>query len=248
MLPRRPVLCAVAAPVCFAVAIGWSPTALGQQADSQGGSTESVTTSITTLPDVDRSIHDAMQSRSFGEAVKRIEAAIGDGKLGPPDYLRYLQGIALTEDEKFDQALEAFEQLERDHPESSWISRSRFGRANVHVLRREYIRAGEIYQAEAERLLSKGRKDKLAAIYLEFADRYYEGVAADDPSREKKPDFQQAVTYYSEAAKLDTTAKLSQKIAFRIARCQQELEQYLSLIHISEPTRPPVASRMPSSA
>ena len=36
------------------------------------------------------------------------------------------------------------------------------------------------------------------------------------------------------------------KIAYEVVNKQQALD--LSLIHISEPTRPPVASRMPSSA
>ncbi|MFK8114594.1 MAG: tetratricopeptide repeat protein [Rubripirellula sp.] len=179
---------------------------------------------ITSLPEIDPAIHAAMQSRSYLDAVKLIQAAIDDAE--SPDYLRYLQGVALTEAKQYDNALAAFAELEQEHPESQWLSRSRFGRANVHVARRDYIQAGEIYEQEAERLLSRGRKDTLAKIYLEFADRYFDGTPADDPSKALQPDFTQALTYYSEAAKLRPTRQVQQRIAFRIARCHEELKSY----------------------
>ncbi len=180
---------------------------------------------ITSLPVIDMAIHDAMQSRAYGDAVKLIETAIGKDDASAADYLRYLQGVAQTEAKQYDDAISTFEQLEKEHPNSPWISRSRFGRAHVYVLRRQYIEAGEIYGKEAERLLSRDRKDDLAKIYLEFADRYFEGLPADDPTKAKQPDYKQALTYYSEAVKLGPTVALRQKIEFRIARCQEELDQ-----------------------
>ncbi len=225
MLPSMSMMKQASIAMALLLSLGWSIPALSQTNDERAKPKESLASSITSLPNVDRKILDAMQSKSYGEAVKLIETAIGSGNSEHADYLRYLQGIARTEDEKLDQAIETFERLEQEFPESDWISRSRFGRANVYVLRRQYIDAGRIYQQEAERLLSQDRKDKLAQIYLEFADRYYEGVPADDPSKTRKPDYQQALTYYSEAAKLDTTQQLTQQIAFRIARCQEELAQ-----------------------
>ncbi len=186
---------------------------------------EAATVEVTSLPEIDPAIHDAMQSRSYADAVKLIETALADGGVIAPDYLRYLQGIALTEAEKYDDAIKTLEILERDHPDSDWISRSRFGRAHVYVLRRQYIKAGEIYADEAERLLSRDRKDELAEIYLEFADRYFEGLPADDPTGKRQPDYQQSLAYYTEALKLGPTIILRQKIEFRIARCQEEMNQ-----------------------
>ena len=178
---------------------------------------------ITSLPVIDASIHQAMQSRSYDEAIAAIDAQLAADQKSPQDYLLYLKGIALTEAKKYDEAINTFQTLEKQHPDSSWLSRSRFARANVFVLRRQYIDAGAIYQKEAERLLSRDRKDELAGVYLEFADRYFQGVPARDPSQEKKPDYKQALTYYSEAVKLGPTTGLRQKIEFRIARCHQEL-------------------------
>lgn len=178
---------------------------------------------MTALPKIDPTIHDRLQSRDFAGAVTAIDAALGKGDAPAADYLLYLKGRALVELNKVDEALAAYTQIEEKHPKGEWVSRARFGRADVLVRARNYQAAGQVYRAEAERLLSRNRKDQLAAIYLEFADRYFEGVPAKDPSQEKKPDYQQALTYYQEALKLGPTRGLRQKMEFRIARSFQEL-------------------------
>ncbi len=198
-------------------------TAQNPAAEKPAAKADQARPAITSLPAIDARIHQAMQSRSYDEAVAVIDAELAEGKKSPQDYLLYLKGIALTEAEKYDEAIKTFEELQEKHPDSSWFSRSRFACANVYVLRRQYIDAGAIYQKEAERLLSRDRKDELAGVYLEFADRYFQGVPARDPSQQKKPDYKQALTYYSEAVKLGPTIGLRQKIEFRIARCHQEL-------------------------
>ncbi|QDT12981.1 tetratricopeptide repeat protein [Planctomycetes bacterium K23_9] len=182
--------------------------------------------SITSLPSITPAIHNAMQSRAYDDAIKLIQKELADDAVQAPDYLRYLQGIAQTEAKKYDAALATLEKLELDFPQSEWISRARFGRAHVFVMQRQYIDAGAIYQQEAERLLSRGRKDDLAKIYLEFADRYFQGIPAADASQKKEPDYQQALTYYAEAIKLGPTIKLQQQVDFRIARCQEELKNH----------------------
>ena len=83
-----------------------------------------------------------------------------------------------------------------------------------------------IYKAEAKRLLSRDRKDELASVYLEFADRYYEGVPSKDPAKTKKPDFKQALVYYKAASELGPSNQRLQKIHFRIARCHEKLGKH----------------------
>ncbi len=195
-------------------------------ATAQQDQEENSAPSVTTLPSIPAAVHQAMQSRSFDEAVTIIDAAIAKDDQQHKDYLLYLKGLALTESAQLDQAIAAFEQLEKEYPESDWVSRARFGRAGVFVERRQYIDAGKIYRQEAERLLSHQRKDELAAIYLEFADRYYEGLAAADPSQAKQPDYKQALTYYREAVKLKPTLQLLQRLHFRIARCLEETDAH----------------------
>ena len=177
---------------------------------------------ISALPRIPVNIHESMQTANFTGAVKQIDARIASGKAIDKAYLLYLKGIALMQLEQLDAATDVFKKIETDHAESRWVSRARFGQAGILVTQRDYVQAGAIYQKEAERLLSAERRDELVSIYLEFADRYFEGVPAADPSRAKQPDYEQALTYYTEALKPRPSVELRQKIEFRIARCQEE--------------------------
>lgn len=181
------------------------------------------TPEVTQLPVISAQIHDALQFQAFERAVELIDAEIAKPEAKSVDYLLYQKARSLTELKKYAEADTVYKQIEQDHPQSSWVSRARFGQAHLNVLQQNYEAAGKIYQAEAERLLSRDRKDELAQIYLDFADRYFEGVPAKDPSQSKQPDYQQALTYYQEALKLGPTAQLEEKVKFRIASCFDKL-------------------------
>lgn len=177
---------------------------------------------ISALPEVPAAIHSAIQSREFEGAVKLIDAQLQKPKVEVADYLLYLKGRSLTEAGKLDEAAAALNDLEKRFPKSRWISRSRFGRADVLVRQRNYRAAGLIYQAEAQRLLSTDRRDELAGIYLEFADRYFEGNK-DDPSEKGKPNFAHALTWYQESLKLTPSVATRRRVELRIAHSQREL-------------------------
>ncbi|WP_167546677.1 tetratricopeptide repeat protein [Stieleria maiorica] len=179
-------------------------------------------TGVVNIPVV---VHDAMQDRRYQDAIKAIESELQTDDTADSDYLLYLKALALSHLDRRDDAVAAYLELEQKYPGSDWISRSRFGRAAVAVADRQYNVAGEIYRAEAERLLSRGRKNELAKIYLEFADRFFEGVPSNDPAKVKQPDFSQALEYYREAKKLGPTIRRQQQIEFRVARCIEELNQ-----------------------
>ena len=91
---------------------------------------------------------------------------------------------------------------------------------------RNYQQAAQVYQAEAGRLLSRERKDELAAIYLEFADLYYDGIPAADPSAEPVHDYAQALVYYQQALTLGPSLAVRQRVEFRIARSFLETAQH----------------------
>lgn len=181
---------------------------------------------LTSLPRIPATIHDALQSRDFAEAAKRINAELKTGKATAPDYLLYLKGRAQTELANYDDATATFNSLEKEHAKSAWAARARFGRADILSRQRDYRAAAELYRVEAERLLSAGRRDDLTNVILEFADRYFEGVPAKDPSQKKQPDYAQALSWYQEALKLQPGLALKQKIEYRIARSHQELAQH----------------------
>ena len=212
----------------LAIALGLSASvALCLPADEISEADPDAPAAVTALPELPRAIHDPLQSRDYTAAIQAIDALLTER---PDDadavYLQYLKGRALTELKRYDDALSTFGAIEKDHPDGRWVSRARFGRADVYVRNRNYLAAGEIYEQEAERLLSRGRKNELAAVYLEFADRYFEGIPADDPSQEKRPDYEQALTYYRAAVKLEPTEAVKRRIDFRIARCLEELTNW----------------------
>ncbi len=185
---------------------------------------------VTSLPDVPRNVHELMQSRKFAEAAEAIEAFLQRAPVEPnrAAYLHYLRIRALVEAGQFDAALAASDSFEKaeGNAQTEWAARIRFARADVFSRQRNYQRAGEVYRAEADRLLSDGRRDELAAISLEFADRYFDGVPAKDPSQAKKPDYGRARTYYQEALTLEPSHDVRRRVEFRLARCQQELGEH----------------------
>ncbi|HMC11152.1 MAG TPA: tetratricopeptide repeat protein, partial [Pirellulaceae bacterium] len=142
---------------------------------------------VTSLPRLPAELHNALQGRDFADAVKLIDGLAADRKRTDVDYLLYLKGLALINLGQFDAALDTFAGLEREYPKSAWLSRSRFGRGAALAKQHNYQAAAAIYKAEAERLLSNGRKDELTGIYLESADRFFEGEVEKGPSTRKQP-------------------------------------------------------------
>lgn len=180
---------------------------------------------VTSLPKLPAELHNALQGRDFADAVKLIDGLAADRKRTDVDYLLYVKGLALINLGQFDAALDTFAGLEKEFPQSAWLSRSRFGRGAALAKQRNYQAAAAIYKAEAERLLSNGRKDELTGIYLESADRFFEGEVEKGPSTRKQPDYNQALTFYTQALQLKPSLPVRQKIELRIARCHQELNQ-----------------------
>ena len=180
---------------------------------------------VTSLPKLPAELHNALEGRDFAGAVKLIDALAAEKGRADVDYLLYLKGLTQIYQEQLDAAIDTFKKLEKDFPKSDWLARSRFGRGAVLSKQRNYMAAAAIYKAEAERLLSNGRKDELTGIYLEFADRFFEGEPEKGPTTRKQPDFNQALSFYQQALQLRPSLALRQKIELRIARCHQELNQ-----------------------
>ena len=58
------------------------------------------------------------------------------------------------------------------------------------------------------------------------ANRYFEGIPAEDPTAKPKPDYKQALLYFQEALKLNPSPKVRHQVDLRIARSHQELGQH----------------------
>ncbi len=168
------------------------------------------------LPNIPRAIAEALQDRRYDDAVKLI-----DEQLQKPssvaDYLTYLKGRALYLTQKYDEAITVFLEGEKRFAESPWRHWLQFGRALALARKGDFASAEAIYREQAKRLLSLSRKDELAGIYLEFADRLF-----DPPNKlEEKPDYAKARQFYEKARDLGPGEGLLAKILFQIARCHQ---------------------------
>ncbi len=208
------------APAAFCP-VAFHPVAYGAEGDKPAAPRPTVTS----LPPLPAELHNALQDRNFGEAIKLIDGLVAEKGQADVDYLLYLKGIAQISQGQLDAALDNFARLEKEFPKSSWLSRSRFGRGAALARQRNYQAAAAIYKAESERLLSNGRRDELTGIYLEFADRFFEGEPEKGPTTRKQPDYNQALSFYTQALQLKPSRAVRQKVELRIARCHQELNQ-----------------------
>ncbi|MCA9189825.1 MAG: tetratricopeptide repeat protein, partial [Planctomycetales bacterium] len=170
-------------------------------------------------PAIADAIAQAMQAGNYAEARQQIDQRIEAGDANA-DYLWYLKGRSLHYEGKYDEAVAAFDQFADKHADSPWARRVRFAKAASLVRMNGYRRAEEIYRGEAEELLSPARKQSIANVYLEFADRYFEKQDEQTP-----PDYAKALEFYRQAAEIGPADDRKLDVAMRIARCQQRLNQ-----------------------
>src|SRR5438093_9806544 len=82
-------------------------------------------------PKVPENVRELMQDHKYDEAAAAIDTLIADKDERPknPDYLLYLKGRALHLAGKHREALQAYALIERDHGDSPWARRAKFGQA-----------------------------------------------------------------------------------------------------------------------
>ena len=171
-------------------------------------------------PIVSAKIRERMQALDFPAAIGAIDQAMAEPD-APRDYLGYLRGRAFYLNEQYAEAIAAYRQVQERFPASAWLQRARFGQALAQRGRGEFQQAEAIYRQQAESLLSADRKQQIAEIYLDFADRYFDPPKTPDA----KPDYEKAAAFYRRAMDVGPKLPERQRIALQIARCLQELGQ-----------------------
>jgi len=168
-------------------------------------------------PLVGEKVRQLMQDRNYPEAVKAIDEA-AKAEDAPTDYLAYLKGRALYLQQRYDEAIDTFDRLAKDSPESPWARRCRFGKALALARKGDFRGAELIVRSEAEFLLSTDRKQEIADVYLEFADAYFE-----PPKEEKKPDYAKALEFYQKALEVGPKPEKRIEVELLVAQCRQKL-------------------------
>ncbi len=175
------------------------------------------------VPLAPAAVRQAMQDRDFPAARKAIHQATKT-KDSPDDYLAYLQAWSLVLEKQHDRAIAALEKFEKDFPQSSWLRRARFAKAQAMVARGDFGGAQAIYEQEAKYLLSASRRQQSAAVYREFADASFQPPCQPGvPGARQQPDYKGARQFYTLA--LDAGLELQQRaeVEFRVGYCLQNL-------------------------
>lgn len=167
-------------------------------------------------------IQGLMQDRKYAEAAAAIDKALAvapaDKKTDNRDWLMYLKARALHLAGRYDDAITAYERLEQEFPEGSWVRRARFGRAVSLARKGDFQSAEKIYREQAAWLLSLDRKQEIADIYLEFADAYFKPADEQQP-----PDYNKALQFYTQALEVGPKPEKRAEVKLLAARCFQAL-------------------------
>ena len=116
----------------------------------------------------------AMQARQFDTAVELLS------KAGAGAYPSYLRAVALYQAEKHSEAASTCEALLRDFPGSEWQHKARFLMARSLIALKDHQAAESILAGEAERIFSPGRKQSIAMVLVDFADKLAREPAANE--------------------------------------------------------------------
>ncbi|MCP3918095.1 MAG: outer membrane protein assembly factor BamD [bacterium] len=175
-------------------------------------------------PNLPGPVRNALLFGRYAEALEAI-ARLESERPEEVDTWLYLRGHTLALSGETDQALAQLERIEADHPESAWLHKSRFQRAELLRGARRYREAEAIYEAEAQRLRSEDRQGELADIYIRFGDQY--SIADEMPRPEQqKLDFERARGLYARVLELEAPTDRREYVYFRIGVCLQSLQRF----------------------
>lgn len=161
----------------------------------------------------------ALQARQFEIAITHLE------KSKPGDYPSYLKAVALYQAGKHSAAAVTCEGLVSQYPNSPWQHKARFLMARALIARKDHKTAETILAAEASRIFSPDRKQSIAKILVDFADKL---ARRPDPNElDALPaDDAKALVLYQQVLALEIKRELSDDIQFKTALTFQRLSQH----------------------
>ena len=187
-------------------------------------------------------VREAMEHARWDEALTLL-ARLRRERPEEGDLWLYLTGLALDHAGRGPEALATLRELEREHPASPWVYKSRFRRAEIHRGRREFADAERIYEEALAHLRSTERQGELAAIYVGFADRLSTEPKGARPG-DGGLDYGRAYQLYEKVAELDPPRSVRDYALYRTALCRERMqdwgaarERYRLYLEAFDPTR-----------
>ena len=167
----------------------------------------------------------AMQARQFEAAIKHLENA------EPGDYTTYLNAVSLFRLEKYVDAVVHCKSLLAEHPESKWKHKTRFLMARALISLKKHKEAEEIFSQEAARIFSEDRKQSVASILVDFADKLVRRPAANELDA-LPPDDNKALALYQQVLELEIDRGLRDDVQFKVALTLQRLQLHPEAINV----------------
>ena len=165
-------------------------------------------------------IAEKLQNREYADAVALLDQAAAEPK-APRARLLYAKGRALYQAGKYDDAIAAFDVVEKEFAKDAWARRARFARAVALAKKGDFATAETLYRAEAEYLLSHERKQELADVYLSFARKYAKPRDEKSPADQPPADYPKALQFFAAALELGPKPSLRPEIELQMAECHR---------------------------
>lgn len=204
LLPRLVVAHFFAFSLCF-----FSPLAFGD------------VPTVTSIPENLRAALMAGDSAQVSQLVEKLAAS----KPEDADLWKLLEAEAFRRADKLEEAITILVSIEEKFPDSKWLHKARFRRADLLRSLRRYGEAQKIYEEETQRLRSAQRLGELAEALLIHADTLStppENPAPGDPG----VDYSRALQLYSEVLQLDPPRDRIDRAMARITLCYQRLKNH----------------------
>src|SRR5262245_8910288 len=128
----------------------------------------------TVPPETQAAIDEALRGREYEKAIERIDAALPKAEKGEREYLLFERGLALLYSQKHEEAIKQFTAQLEAFPDGPWAQKARFRIADAHVALKQFDAAERIYEERVKQLVGDDRKARIARVYLDFAQEYFQ--------------------------------------------------------------------------
>lgn len=161
----------------------------------------------------------AMQARQFEAAITHLENAEAS------DYTSYLKAVALFRLDKHADTVSECESLLAKFPDSKWKHKTRFLTARALIAQKKHKEAEKIFSEEAGRIFSEQRKQSIANVLVDFADKLVRRPAANELDA-LPPDDTKALALYRQVLELEIDRGMRDDVQFKVALALQRLKQH----------------------
>ena len=170
----------------------------------------------------------AMQARQYRQAITIADTALQNPK-SDHDYFRYLKSLAQFYAQAYADSEKTLQPI-LANANSEWLRKARFLLARIYLQRKDYARLVQIYAREAQALHTPERKEKIAKIYIRFAEELARRPGPEE-LQAPQPDYSKAFALYQKALELKPGEKLSEELAFRLGEIMYQAQNW-SQAHI----------------